>query len=195
MKFPDTLRRRRHDSPLGPMILAASPTGLAGVWFDGQRHQPDGSAWASADTADAVLDAAGRQLEEYFAGRRLVFDLALDLSGGTAFQQAVWQALLGIAPGTTTSYGALGRQIGRASAVRAVGAAVGRNPVSIIVPCHRVMGHGGSLTGYAGGLHRKQALLTLEGARPASRVPSPLDSPGLDFGERAIGLATAGQRA
>ncbi|MBP7567993.1 MAG: methylated-DNA--[protein]-cysteine S-methyltransferase [Burkholderiaceae bacterium] len=188
MKFPHALRQRRHGSPLGPMILAASPTGLAGVWFDGQRHQPDGSAWASAPAADAVLDAAERQLDEYFAGRRAVFDLALDLSGGTAFQQAVWGALLCIAAGKTTSYGALARQIGRSSAVRAVGAAVGRNPVSIIVPCHRVVGYGGSLTGYAGGLHRKEALLTLEGVWPAS----PPLAPGLDFGDS---LAASGNAA
>ena len=103
-----------------------------------------------------------QQLSEYFAGQRQQFDLPLDLSGGTAFQQAVWQALLTIKPGQTSSYGNVSKTIGNAAAVRAVGAAVGRNPISIIVPCHRVLGSDGSLTGYAGGLDRKTALLRLE---------------------------------
>jgi methylated-DNA-[protein]-cysteine S-methyltransferase len=103
------------------------------------------------------------QLDEYFAGTRTRFELTLDLQGGTAFQQSVWQALLSIPRGETTTYGDLSRRVGQASAVRAVGAAVGRNPVSIVVPCHRVLGSDGSLTGYAGGLERKEALLRLEG--------------------------------
>jgi methylated-DNA-[protein]-cysteine S-methyltransferase len=149
--------------PLGPMTLAATPNGLAGVWFDGQRHGPETSAWCR-DPSHPVLLNAIAQLADYFAGRRLRFDLPLDLKAGTAFQQQVWQALLGIAPGATTSYSALGASIGKPAAVRAVGAAVGRNPVSIVVPCHRVVGADGSLTGYAGGLDRKTALLVLEGA-------------------------------
>ena len=149
-------------SPLGPMTLAASPKGLAGVWFDGQRHGPDRTAWRR-DPSHPVLQAAIAQLADYFAGHRLNFDLPLDLKAGTAFQQQVWQALLGIAPGATTSYGALGASIGKPTAVRAVGAAVGRNPIGIVVPCHRVLGSDGSLTGYAGGLDRKTALLKLEG--------------------------------
>ncbi len=103
------------------------------------------------------------QLDGYFSGQRTTFDGALDLRAGTPFQQAVWQALRAIAPGTTTSYGALSRAIGKPRAVRAVGAAIGRNPISIIVPCHRVVGSSGALTGYAGGLQRKSALLQLEG--------------------------------
>jgi methylated-DNA-[protein]-cysteine S-methyltransferase len=150
-------------SPLGPMILAATPRGLSGVWFEGQRHGPDTTAWQRV--ADSPLFAqAMDQLDAYFAGRRTAFDLPLDLQGGTAFQQRVWQALREIAPGGTTSYGALSERIGHPAAVRAVGAAVGRNPVSIVVPCHRVIGANGSLTGYAGGLERKTALLALEGA-------------------------------
>jgi methylated-DNA-[protein]-cysteine S-methyltransferase len=149
--------------PLGPMTLAATPNGLAGVWFDGQRHGPDTSAWRR-DPSHPVLQGAIAQLADYFAGRRLRFDLPLDLKAGTAFQQQVWQALLGIAPGATTSYGALSASIGKPAAVRAVGAAVGRNPVGIVVPCHRVLGADGSLTGYAGGLDRKTALLVLEGS-------------------------------
>lgn len=151
--------------PLGPMILAATPRGLSGIWFDGQRHAPDTSTWRRTDAAQ-VLTRAVDQLSAYFAGRRTAFDLPLDLQGGTPFQQRVWQALLGIAPGGTTSYGALSERIGSPAAVRAVGAAVGRNPVSIVVPCHRVIGRDGSLTGYAGGLNRKTALLTLEGVLP-----------------------------
>lgn len=150
--------------PLGPMILAATPRGLSGIWFEGQRHGPDTSGWERADQVP-VLRQAMEQLTAYFAGRRTAFDLPLDLQGGTAFQQRVWQALLEIEPGGTTSYGALSERIGSPAAVRAVGAAVGRNPVSIVVPCHRVIGRDGSLTGYAGGLDRKTALLTLEGAR------------------------------
>ena len=111
-----------------------------------------------------ILQAAVKQLTAYFAGQKNNFDLPLDLSAGSEFQQAVWQALLAIERGSTTSYGALSASIGRPSAVRAVGGAIGRNPLSIIVPCHRVIGSSGSLTGYAGGVDRKIALLQLEGA-------------------------------
>jgi len=163
MKFDPHTVQTRYASPLGPMIVAATPQGLAGVWFEGQRHLPDVSAWPH-EASHPVLRQAIAQLEDYFAGRRSGFDLPLDLQGGTAFQQSVWQALLAIPAGGTTSYGTLSARIGKPAAVRAVGAAVGRNPVSIIVPCHRVLGADGSLTGYAGGLERKTALLALEGA-------------------------------
>lgn len=158
---PDTVQLRA-DTPLGPVILAATPRGLCGLWFQGQRHAPDHAAWREA-TAHPVLTDARTQLADYFAGRRQGFALPLDLSAGTAFQQAVWQALLTIPPGGHRSYGALAAQIGRPAAVRALGAAVGRNPLSVVVPCHRVLGSDGSLTGYAGGLDRKAALLRLEG--------------------------------
>ena len=148
-------------SPLGPMTLAASATGLCGVWFDGQKHQPDLQHLRLAPS-HALMRKAHTQLAEYFAGQRTQFDVALDMQCGTAFQQAVWQQLLGIAPGRTVSYGAIASAVGRPMASRAVGAAVGRNPVSIIVPCHRVVGGSGALTGYAGGLDRKTALLHLE---------------------------------
>lgn len=118
--------------------------------------------WPS-DPEQPVLKQVSQQLAEYFAGQRSRFEVPLDLACGTAFQQSVWQALLAIPYGGTASYGEVSRRIGKPTAVRAVGAAVGRNPVSIIVPCHRVMGTDGSLTGYAGGLHRKIALLKLEG--------------------------------
>ena len=160
----------RSATPLGPVRLAATPAGLCGVWFEGQRHEPphlrreDGGAWPEA-AGHALLQEAARQLQQYLEGGRVGFDLPLDLSGGTPFQQAVWHALRDIGRGDTTTYGQLSRQLGRPLAVRAVGAAVGRNPLSVIVPCHRVLGADGGLTGYAGGLERKTALLALENAR------------------------------
>ena len=163
MKFHPSTVQARYASPLGPMIVAATDAGLAGLWFEGQRHLPDTSGWPLAP-AHPVLVEAVAQLRDYFGGRRTRFELPLDLQGGTAFQQSVWQALLAIPAGGTTSYGDIGQRVGRPAAVRAVGAAVGRNPVSIVVPCHRVLGRDGSLTGYAGGLERKSALLALEGA-------------------------------
>ena len=169
MQFHPLTVQARADTPLGPVRLAASPTGLSGVWFEGQRHEP--SHWlhgpdAWAETPDhPVLREATEQLQQYLQGERVAFDLPLDLSGGTVFQQAVWHALLAIPRGEPTSYAALSAQIGRPRAVRAVGAAVGRNPLSIIVPCHRVVGSDGSLTGYAGGLDRKKTLLVLENTR------------------------------
>jgi methylated-DNA-[protein]-cysteine S-methyltransferase len=163
MKFDRSIVQTRYDSPLGPMIVAATANGLAGAWFEDQRHLPDSSGWPE-EPGHPVLRRAVAQLEEYFCGLRSGFDLPLDLQGGTPFQQSVWQALLSIPRGGTISYGVLGHRIGQPSAMRAVGAAVGRNPLSIVVPCHRVLGADGSLTGYAGGLERKTALLQLEGA-------------------------------
>ncbi len=163
-RLPRELVTATHDSPLGPILLAASARGLAGLWFQGQRHWPqDASCWR-AQPAHPVLAQARRQLDDYFAGRLAAFELPLDLGGGTDFQGRVWQALRAIPAGLTESYAALAVRIGAPRAVRAVGAAVGRNPVSIIVPCHRVVGAAGALTGYAGGLARKTSLLQLEGA-------------------------------
>ena len=162
MKFAASTFQTSYDSPLGRIILAVVGKHLVGVWFDGQRHQPDMSSWPVA-CDHPVLQQAKIQLTDYFAERRTTFDLPLDLSTGTEFQQNVWRALLKIPHGTTRSYGALSADIGKPSAVRAVGGAVGRNPLSIIVPCHRVMGADGTLTGYAGGLERKTTLLQLEG--------------------------------
>lgn len=153
-------------TPLGDMLLAASATGLAGAWFAaGQRHLPAADRianWRPAPPGHPVLRQAQAQLGAYFGGQSQGFELPLDLSGGTPFQQAVWRALLGIGFGQTLSYGQVAQSLGRPSAVRAVGTAVGRNPISILVPCHRVLGAGGALTGYAGGLDRKAALLRLE---------------------------------
>lgn len=163
VEFSQMLQRCSWNSPLGGMTLASSDTHLAGIWFDGQSHQPAWQSWPS-NPQHPVLSAACAQLAEYFAGTRSHFDLPLDLAVGTAFQQRVWQALLGIEPGETLTYGALSHRLGQPRAVRAVGAAIGRNPFTIVVPCHRVVGSEGALTGYAGGLARKTALLTLEGA-------------------------------
>jgi methylated-DNA-[protein]-cysteine S-methyltransferase len=164
MKFPTTLVHKRYTSPLGPIVLAASDVGLAGCWFDDQHGLPAELQGHDAHAAPdhPVLRHASRQLKDYFEGQRKHFDLPLDLAYGTVFQQAVWQALLNISFGHTCCYADVATAIGRPSAVRAVGAAVGTNPLSIIVPCHRVIGADGSLTGYAGGLERKTFLLQLE---------------------------------
>lgn len=164
MKITKNAVRCTLPSPLGNIVIAATDTALVGLWFDGQRHQHDPSGWPLVQQ-HPVLDATKTQLAQYFAGERQQFDLPLDLSAGTAFQQQVWAQLLAIASGSTVSYGQLSQQLGNPKAVRAVGAAVGRNPISIIVPCHRVLGANGALTGYAGGLDRKTALLQLE-SRP-----------------------------
>ena len=167
MKFNTALVQTTVPSPLGPIVIAATDQGLAGLWFaENQRHSPvelTGPAAWPEDAGHPVLQQASRQLGDYFAGRRSQFDLPLDLRCGTAFQQSVWQALLDISQGEVTSYGEVSRRIGKPTAVRAVGGAIGRNPISIIVPCHRVTGSSGALTGYAGGLDRKTALLRLEG--------------------------------
>lgn len=166
----------RAATALGDVHLAASPAGLAGVWFAGQRHLPDRLEGAGAwphEPAHPVLRAAVAQLTDYLAGRGTRLDVPLDLSGGTPFQQSVWRALLAIPRGTTVGYGALALSLGQPRAVRAVAAAVGRNPLSVIVPCHRVVGAGGALTGYAGGLPRKAALLALEGVPAATRAAAP----------------------
>jgi methylated-DNA-[protein]-cysteine S-methyltransferase len=167
MKTPEatTPVRCHYDSPLGPMTLAARGQALAGVWFDGQKHMPDTRSWPEQPDHPILLQAA-LELTQYFAGQRQQFDLPLALDQGTTFQQQVWSGLLDIPAGQTIAYRELGMRIGRAAAVRAVGAAVGRNPLSIVVPCHRVLGANGSLTGYAGGLERKVALLQLERTGP-----------------------------
>jgi methylated-DNA-[protein]-cysteine S-methyltransferase len=149
------------DTPLGPVRVARTATGIAGLWFEGQKHHP-GELVAPMRPGDPMLRRAAEALRRYFAGDAASFALPLDLHG-TPFQRSVWQALLRIPAGGTCSYGEIAQIIGAPQAVRAVGAAVGRNPISVVVPCHRVLGRDGSLTGYAGGMQRKQALLTLEG--------------------------------
>ena len=152
-------------TPLGALLLVRTARGLAGAWFEGQKHHP-GPIDAPQRADDALLCHAAEQLSAYFAGASERFDVLLDLHG-TNFQRAVWQALLAIPAGATRSYADIARAIETPAATRAVGAAVGRNPVSVIVPCHRVLGSDGSLTGYAGGVERKRALLALERARAA----------------------------
>ena len=150
------------ESPLGALQLAADDGALTGVHFPGQKHdRPAQADWQRADD-EPVLAQARRELAEYFAGRRARFNVRLE-PRGTAFQRAVWQALLAVPFGATSTYGAIAEAVGRPGAVRAVGAAVGANPLGIIVPCHRIVGRDGSLTGYAGGLDRKAKLLALEG--------------------------------
>jgi methylated-DNA-[protein]-cysteine S-methyltransferase len=168
MKFDPSIVQTRVSSPLGTIVIAATGKGLTGLWFaENQRYLPNaltGSAAWPEDASHPVLKQVSEQLGEYFAGQRSHFDLPLDLRCGTAFQQTVWQALLDIPQGEVISYAEVSRRIGNPAAVRAVGGAIGRNPVSIVVPCHRVTGSDGSLTGYGGGLERKTALLRLEGA-------------------------------
>lgn len=150
-------------SPIGPLTLIAQDGRLAGVFMEVARHEPSehvrGEAVAPGD--EPVLEAAASQLDAYFAGELTTFDLPLTLEG-TGFQRTVWSALRDIPYGKTISYGELARRIGQPSAFRAVGLANGRNPVSIVVPCHRVIGADGSLTGYGGGMERKRFLLGLE---------------------------------
>jgi methylated-DNA-[protein]-cysteine S-methyltransferase len=139
-----------YESPVGPLTLIGGPDGLSGIRFGEYAPVRPG----------ALADAVG-QLDEYFAGERHGFELELDLRG-TVFKRAVWSELLEIPYGATISYGELANRIGRPDRVRAVGAAVGSTPIPIVVPCHRVLGADGSLTGYGGGLPRKRALLELE---------------------------------
>ena len=145
------------DTPIGTLRLVADDTALIAVEFQGQYRLE-----ATAAATDALLSQAAAQLAQYFAGEREGFDLPLN-AGGTQFQQQVWQALAGIPYGEVRSYRDIARSIGRESAVRAVGAANGRNPLPIIVPCHRVIGSDGSLTGFAGGVAAKRTLLAQEG--------------------------------
>jgi len=176
MKPSSTLHTLRTDSPLGPITLAASATGLCGLWFDDQKHSPTPAQrqhWRTNEE-HPVLQSAAAHVRAFWAGHTQPWSGPLDLSAGTAFQQSVWQALLRIPAGQSQSYGDLARQLDKPLAVRAVGTAVGRNPVSILVPCHRVLGAGGQLTGYAGGLWRKQALLQREGHPLGAPTPAPL---------------------
>jgi methylated-DNA-[protein]-cysteine S-methyltransferase len=149
---------RTIDSPIGPLALAGRGRVLTNLRMLNQTYEPDRSDWMPDDRAfPDVVD----QLEAYFAGKRTDFDLDLSLAG-SEFQRRVWQALLTIPYGETRSYGQVAEQIGAAGAARAVGLANGHNPIAIIVPCHRVIGASGSLTGYGGGLDRKRSLLEME---------------------------------
>jgi methylated-DNA-[protein]-cysteine S-methyltransferase len=144
---------------VGELTLVGDGEALSGLYMTDHRHQPPLPAAARRD--DAAFNSAREQLAEYFAGERTEFDLALRMEG-SPFQREVWRALQRIGYGQTLSYGELARRIGRPHASRAVGLANGRNPISIVVPCHRVVGSSGALTGYGGGLERKRFLLDLE---------------------------------
>ena len=161
---------------LGRILLAASDLGLCGVWFEGQRHMPEAAHQAFSGSPVSAPPVSGHpfllqaqeELDRYFSqpATPFTFSVPLDLNQGTVFQQKVWLALLDIPLGQTVSYQSLAQRIGQPKAVRALGAAVGLNPISIVVPCHRVLGADGSLTGYAGGLERKKILLAGEGFQP-----------------------------
>ncbi len=146
-------------TPIGGLVLLASDDGLAGLFF---QHRVDPEELPADDACNRFLKLAQSQLKEYFAGKRTVFDVPLDVRG-TAFQRSVWNELSRIPFGVTRSYAEIAESIGRPKSVRAVGAANGSNPISVIVPCHRVIGADGSLTGFGGGLDLKRSLLELEG--------------------------------
>jgi len=157
MRYYDT-----YQSPYGQVLLVASEDGLSGVYFDRQKYFPrKEKEWKRAPN-HAPLKQAKRELAQYFAGKRRSFSVALD-PRGTPFQRSVWKAISKVGFGRTISYAELAKKAGCPGSARAAGAATGRNPVSVIVPCHRILGSDGSLTGYAGGLRRKRALLALEG--------------------------------
>ena len=163
-----TVIHTRYDSPVGALMLAATDAGIHAVEFPENRHpvKRDGE-WHEG--THPLLDAAMRQLDGYFAGTRRTFELPL-APRGTPFQLQVWEALRAIPFGATWSYARLAQAIGNPSAMRAVGAANGRNPIPIIVPCHRVIGANGTLTGFGGGLPTKAFLLRLEGAMPTTLI-------------------------
>jgi len=163
------IRYARYDSPLGPVIAVANEGGLTNVDFVGAKYEkkvrPD---WVEDPSAPA-LRACIAQLAEYFAGRRKTFDLPL-AAEGSDFQKRVWSEIARVPYGQTITYGELAKRAGAPGQARAAGAATGRNPLGLVVPCHRIMGADGSLTGYAGGLERKRGLLELEGALQGSLV-------------------------
>ena len=158
-----TIRYTRLDTPLGQMLARSEDGALVGLHFADEARAPaPASDWTHAPD-DPLLGQLASQLRDYFAGRLRVFELPLR-PVGTAFQLRVWSLLREIPHGVTTSYGAMARRLGSPGAMRAVGAANSRNPLAIVIPCHRAIGADGSLTGYAGGLQRKRALLDIEGA-------------------------------
>lgn len=165
------MRYRIVDSPIGALTLAGQGERLMHLRMIDQTYEPSREGWERDDTA---FPDAAEQLAAYFAGDCTDFVVAMELVG-TAFQRRVWEALLTIPYGQTRSYGEIARQIGAPGASRAVGLANGHNPISIIVPCHRVIGTNGSLTGYGGGLERKKLLLHLERSRTPSVIPTLFD--------------------
>lgn len=168
----DDLNYTTMPSPLGEVLIAADARGLRRIVFqEGTRRVEPPAHWRRSDD-DEVLKRAVRQLREYFDGKRRSFELPL-APEGTPFQQEVWRALCEVPWGETRSYGDLAMAIGRPTATRAVGAANGRNPLPIVIPCHRVIGASGRLTGYAGGIHLKEGLLQLEGVEGEAPAGAP----------------------
>ena len=161
----NTIRFSEMESPLGLLRLRGTERGLTGLFMENHRHGPEANDQSHWQRDDVLFNEARIQLSDYFSGRRTTFNLTIDRDalGGTPFQRRVWSELMKIPFGVTISYGELAARIGNREAVRAVGLANGRNPISIIVPCHRVIGANGTLTGYGGGLERKRWLLELEG--------------------------------
>ena len=157
-----TIFYRRISTPLGTLIATSSGAALTGLYYEGGRHAPPVQPHWDEQPEDAALAECARQLDDYFAGRREDFQLPL-APKGTAFQERVWREIARIPYGETISYAELARRAGAPGSARAAGAATGRNPHSIVVPCHRVLGSHGEITGYAGGLDRKKWLLRLEG--------------------------------
>lgn len=156
------LYRDDFDTPLGTLIAVATADVLTGLYFEGQKHLPSHLPDRTANPPSSpALTALREQIDAYFAGHSRTFNVPV-APPGTIFQRAVWQALLAIPAGATLTYGEVATRLGQPTATRAVAAAIGRNPISIVIPCHRVIGKNGALTGYAGGLPRKAALLALE---------------------------------
>jgi methylated-DNA-[protein]-cysteine S-methyltransferase len=160
--MPKTHVYKMMPSPVGQLKLVASDTGLAAILWENDDPKRVRLDIVGEDPSHPVLVETERQLREYFAGKRKTFNVKMEFAG-TAFQRQVWKALLAIPFGETRSYGDIARALGNPAAVRAVGAANGKNPISIIAPCHRVIGANGKLTGFAGGLEAKARLLALEG--------------------------------
>jgi methylated-DNA-[protein]-cysteine S-methyltransferase len=150
-----------YESPYGRMLLVAGDKGLSGVYFEGQKYYPSIDPQWRRDDGHFLIAQTRRELTEYFAGRCERFEVAI-APEGTAFQLAIWRGIAGVGFGNTLSYGQLAQSAGYPGKARAAGAATGRNPLTIIVPCHRIVASNGALTGYAGGLERKRALLALE---------------------------------
>lgn len=149
------------DSPLGDLWLACDAIGLSGIWFVGENHEPSPDSHWTRDDSNSLLNETVNQLKDFFGGSRQSFDLPLSCNG-TEFQTEVWSGLSSISYGETTDYSSYAKSIGKSGAVRAVASAIGKNPISIVVPCHRVIGKDQKLRGYAGGLDRKKKLLDVE---------------------------------
>jgi methylated-DNA-[protein]-cysteine S-methyltransferase len=157
---------RYYQSKLGRMLVVASKDAITGLYFTGQKYyKAVEPSWIAGDTHEPLTQCA-RELDEYFAGKRTTFTFRMDPQG-TAFQRAVWRGIASVPYGETISYAQLSRRVGAPANARAAGTATGRNPISIAIPCHRIVGSNGNLTGYAGGLDKKSALLDLESHQPA----------------------------